>query len=568
LILGVIYQNERKMGLAKKYLKFGLKFKSTYACFNLAKLYSDHGKVKKAKKYFKITEKYSKKVLFNGKEKETYLLVDHILMSLVSNIVLNELNFEVQPYMDVIIENNLVIPQHTLYILEYTQHPLCYGFLGEYYEYIRDFKNSIKFYLRAKELEDSYFNDYKLLSSNNWYEKAKNIAVDKDLIFFAINQSDVSLRIKYMIECSETNSIVAMNLLGVEHLYGENEKSLYWWKRSSYMKSYIGNYYVEVLEKITKMEENLKNCKNESKLGDMEIIKKLDGKRYLEFLVKHNGREKNMTVLLKDTMNERHWDIISNDLPLNPNIINIEETFIDKFSTEEFNKYELDIKYEGVELTFLILPFYKYSLREFIQKRKEVLNERQLFYIFIQFLNIIYYLSYNKYFHNNISIDSILINDDLSISLTNFDYLLKYHDMIENIKSIDMIFGDISYVFPQILKEFEVKKHLLIEDILGNDLFSMGMVLMQIAIKKWPFYVSGTKRIDCLDSSKYDDLNRHCLPHMYSETFKNLLYGLITIENRADINLFLEVFLFEEEKMKYPFKILNHFNDLEFHFYS
>jgi hypothetical protein len=69
----------------------------------LGKIYNDQGKYRKSKKFFKITEKFSNLILFHeNKEKETYILVDHILMSLISNIVLNKFDFKIEKYVNVI----------------------------------------------------------------------------------------------------------------------------------------------------------------------------------------------------------------------------------------------------------------------------------------------------------------------------------------------------------------------------------------------------------------------------------------------------------------------------------
>ena len=34
---------------------------------------------------------------------------------------------------------------------------IIYNKIGEYYEYLKDLKNAIKFYLKAKEIEELYF---------------------------------------------------------------------------------------------------------------------------------------------------------------------------------------------------------------------------------------------------------------------------------------------------------------------------------------------------------------------------------------------------------------------------
>jgi hypothetical protein len=78
-------------------------------------------------------------------------------------------------------------------------------------------KNSIKFYLKAKEIEELYFeNLISITSKINYYEKAKKLAKNDDLIYFAINQNDKNLREKYLVQAANENyNFVAMNSLGL-----------------------------------------------------------------------------------------------------------------------------------------------------------------------------------------------------------------------------------------------------------------------------------------------------------------------------------------------------------------
>jgi hypothetical protein len=59
---------------------------------------------------------------------------------------------------------------------------------------------------------------------------------------------------------------------------------------------------------------------------------------------------------------------------------------------------------------------------------------------------------------------------------------------------------------------------------------------------------------------------RFSLPSHYTHYLMNIIDSLILIENRIDFNIFFEIFLYELEKKKYPFNLINYFNDVEFLF--
>ena len=213
--------------------------------------------------------------------------------------------------------------------------------------------------------------------------------------------------------------------------------------------------------------------------------------------------------------------------------INIQNKLKDKNITEYYDY--CDLKDYGC----IIMEFAKFGDLEYFQKKliqKKHLSETLLAYITRQILNGLLYIHQSKIIHMDIKQQNILIDENLNIKITDFSVSFSYEKFKENDKINLPLSGTSLYMSPEVL----LKAQIDYEDCSKIDMFSLGVVLYNLAYEKFPYDLDYSYKRNfglILDKIKKQELK---IPERknYSGLFKRFLENLLEKEIKNRINIY------------------------------
>ena len=217
--------------------------------------------------------------------------------------------------------------------------------------------------------------------------------------------------------------------------------------------------------------------------------------------------------------------------------INIQNKLKDKNITEYYDY--CDLKDYGC----IIMEFAKFGDLEYFQKKliqKNHLSETLLAYITRQILKGLYYIHQSKIIHMDIKQQNILIDENFNIKITDFSVSFSYEKYKENDKINLPLSGTSLFMSPEVL----LKAQIDYEDCSKIDMFSLGVVLYNLAFEKFPYDLDYTYKRNfglILDKIQKQYLK---IPEIknFSYLFKIFLRNLLekNIKNRMSVYEALE----------------------------
>ena len=217
--------------------------------------------------------------------------------------------------------------------------------------------------------------------------------------------------------------------------------------------------------------------------------------------------------------------------------INIQNKLKDKNITEYYDY--CDLKDYGC----IIMEFAKFGDLEYFQKKliqKNHLSETLLAYITRQILKGLYYIHQSKIIHMDIKQQNILIDENFNIKITDFSVSFSYEKYKENDKINLPLSGTSLFMSPEVL----LKAQIDYEDCSKIDMFSLGVVLYNLAFEKFPYDLDYTYERNfglILDKIQKQNLK---IPEIknFSYLFKKFLRNLLekNIKNRMSVYEALE----------------------------
>ena len=217
--------------------------------------------------------------------------------------------------------------------------------------------------------------------------------------------------------------------------------------------------------------------------------------------------------------------------------INIQNKLKDKNIIEYYDY--CDLKDYGC----IIMEFAKFGDLEYFQKKlikKNSLSETLLAYITKQILDGLLYIHQSKIIHMDIKQQNILIDEKLNVKITDFSVSFSYEKYKENDKINLPLSGTSLYMSPEVL----LKSQIDYEDCCKIDIFSLGVVLFNLAFEKFPYELDYSYKRNfalILDKIKKQKL---IIPEKkkFSVLFKKFLKNLLekNIKNRISIYEALE----------------------------
>ena len=248
--------------------------------------------------------------------------------------------------------------------------------------------------------------------------------------------------------------------------------------------------------------------------------------------------------LLNKTEEEKREKLNKNiNLNVNTNIspkikeINIQNKLKDKNITEYYDY--CDLKDYGC----IIMEYAKFGDLDYFQKKlikKSSLSETLLAYITKQILDGLLYVHQSKIIHMDIKQQNILIDENLNVKLADFSVSFSYEKFKENDQINLTLSGTSLYMSPEVL----LKSQIDYEDCSKIDIFSLGVVLFNLAFEKFPYELDYSLRRNfalILDKIKKQKL---IIPEKknFSTLFKKFLRSLLekNIKNRINIYEALE----------------------------
>jgi serine/threonine protein kinase len=216
--------------------------------------------------------------------------------------------------------------------------------------------------------------------------------------------------------------------------------------------------------------------------------------------------------------------------------INIQGKLKDRHITQYYDY--CDLKDYGC----IIMEYAKFGDLENFQKKinhqnhQNSLSETLLAYLTRQILEGLYYIHQSKIIHMDIKQQNILIDQNFNIKITDFSVSFSYENYKENDKITLPLSGTSFYMSPEVL----LKAKIDYEDCSKIDMFSLGVLLYNIAYEKFPFSLDySIKRNFQLILEKIQT-EKLVIPgdKKYSILFKKFLESLLerNIKNRISVS--------------------------------
>ena len=318
----------------------------------------------------------------------------------------------------------------------------------------------------------------------------------------------------------------------VEAKRKNNKKIKEYYKNKSnmvnYLKSKVCTNFMENFEILNYISSGSSGVVYEGR-----YLKKPEKHVCLKFLLNKSEEEKR----------EKKNKSINININTNTNIyskikeINIQNKLKDKNITEYYDY--CDLKDYGC----IIMEFAKFGDLEYFQKKlikKNSLSETLLAYITKQILDGLLYIHQSKIIHMDIKQQNILIDEKLNVKITDFSVSFSYEKYKENDKINLPLSGTSLYMSPEVL----LKSQIDYEDCCKIDIFSLGVVLFNLAFEKFPYELDYSYKRNfalILDKIKKQKL---IIPEKkkFSVLFKKFLKNLLekNIKNRISIYEALE----------------------------
>ena len=267
----------------------------------------------------------------------------------------------------------------------------------------------------------------------------------------------------------------------------------------------INNYFI-IEEEIGHGSESIVYKAINRKYGTIFAIKKIKIK---------NGEERN----------ENEYKIL-NKLK-HRNIINYYNILVDKE-----NKCD-----------YIIMEYIRFgNLKNFMNKiiQKNYYSESLLCFITFQILNSLKYCHACHVCHFDLKLQNILIDECLNIKLIDFSVSLDYKNIKSNKIQLPLC-GTSLFMAPEVLKSQIIN----LKDINKVDLFSLGVILYNLAFETFPYGLSheDIKKYDIIYNKIYNNqLEMDNEDNYYSSFFIDFLKQLLEkdINKRININQALE----------------------------
>ena len=267
----------------------------------------------------------------------------------------------------------------------------------------------------------------------------------------------------------------------------------------------INNYFI-IEEEIGHGSESIVYKAINRKYGTIFAIKKIKIK---------NGEERN----------ENEYKIL-NKLK-HRNIINYYNILVDKE-----NKCD-----------YIIMEYIRFgNLKNFMDKiiQKNYYSESLLCFITFQILNSLKYCHACHVCHFDLKLQNILIDECLNIKLIDFSVSLDYKNIKSNKIQLPLC-GTSLFMAPEVLKSQIIN----LKDINKVDLFSLGVILYNLAFETFPYGLSheDIKKYDIIYNKIYNNqLEMDNEDNYYSSFFIDFLKQLLEkdINKRININQALE----------------------------
>jgi serine/threonine protein kinase len=269
---------------------------------------------------------------------------------------------------------------------------------------------------------------------------------------------------------SKINSHTSSNSFNKKNIFAVNEKKddkvltkigNEYFMDIKKMKELIENTpYAEKFELIESIKEGSAGTVYKTKLKDSKINKFFASK----FLITEKNREKR-EIKEKSELNRKHLEISIHGKLIHKNIPKI------------FGYYKIH------DSSCILMEYDMYGdLENFKRKiiKRAALSESLICYIGAQILEAISYLHKNKIIHMDIKQQNILIDDFLSVKLTDFSISINY----KNLKTISLpLMGTCYYISPETLEERTINT----EDASKIDIYSFGVLLYFLAFCDYPY---------------------------------------------------------------------------------
>ena len=292
--------------------------------------------------------------------------------------------------------------------------------------------------------------------------------------------------------------------------------------------------YKEKYSNIKEIKNLVRNCPKFN--ADLEIIKFINsGSCGIVYEGKIKGKS-NKKVALKFLLNkimEAKRDKINKSkfLPKNNKEISLQTKIKHKNITAFYGVYSIP------DSSCMVMELAKYGDLDYFQKKfiqKSCLSETLLAYISKQILNGLSFLHQSKIIHMDIKHQNILIDKNLQIKLTDLSVSFSYSNQPQYI--VLPVAGTSLFMAPEILG----KKQININDCNKIDIFSLGILLYNLAFGSYPYglEISDKRNFELM----FNKINTNSLfiPKIekLSSMFRDFLSGLLNkdISKRLSIN--------------------------------
>ena len=212
--------------------------------------------------------------------------------------------------------------------------------------------------------------------------------------------------------------------------------------------------------------------------------------------------------------------------------INIQNKLKDKNITKYYDYCDLN------NYGCIIMEFAKYGDLENFQKnliKKQCLSETLLAYITKQILDGLLYIHQSKIIHMDIKQQNILIDENFNIKITDFSVSFPYDNYKENDKITLPLSGTSLYMSPEVLSKSQIDY----EDCSKIDMFSLGVVLFNLAFEKFPYELDYSYKRNFLLIYEKIKKEKLKIPEKknFSTLFKKFLSNLLEkdIKNRMSV---------------------------------
>ena len=296
--------------------------------------------------------------------------------------------------------------------------------------------------------------------------------------------------------------------------------------------------------KFVKMKENLKIKKNMLKiLKNQKNLKFFENFELLEYINSGSSGVVYKGFYLKAPQKYICFKFLLNEFFKDKVEYNIKESkYLDNNIKNKLKSKNIIEYYEHINLKnigCIIMEFAKFGDLENFQKiinSKRHFSETLLSFIAKQILNGLDFLHQSKIVHMDIKPQNILIDEKLNIKITDFSVSFSYKNYNRNEKIVLPFSGTNLYMSPEIISRTKIDY----EDCSKIDLFSLGVVLYNLAFEKFPYDLSYyyTNNLGLLLTKiNQSKLLIPKLDRNYSKYFQNFLSGLLekNIKKRTSI---------------------------------